>query len=143
VAVPPQPELTSFGRLSGEALRALFAARGELARLGGDALLPEHLLLALLRPQSGSAHQALLRLGASVEAIRADLESRVPRSQATSDPGDLPLSPAVLALLENAQAGQGQITSRELLASLVAAGSGLGAEALRAHGLTAEAIRGA
>ena len=140
--MPAPPELTSFGRLSGEALRTLFAARGELARLGGDALLPEHLLLALLHPQSGSAHEALQRLGVSVEAIRADVESRVPRSQATSDPGDLPLSPAVLSLLENAQ-GQGQITSRELLASLVAAGPGPGAEVLRASGLTAEAIRGA
>jgi ATP-dependent Clp protease ATP-binding subunit ClpC len=141
--MPAQPELTSFGRLSGEALRTLFAARGELARLGGDALAPEHLLLALLRPQSGSAHQALERLGVPVEAIRADVESRVPRSQATADAGDLPLSPDVLALLEDAHAGQGQITSRELLASLVAAGSGPGAEVLRAHGLTAEAIRGA
>lgn len=133
-------DLTSFGRLSGEALRALFAARGDLARLGGDVLLPEHLLLALLRPQAGSAYQALQRLGAPLEAIRAEVEEGVRRPASPHDPGDLPLSPAVLAVLEDAHAGQGQITSRDLLASLVAAGGAAG-EALRSRGLTAQAIR--
>jgi ATP-dependent Clp protease ATP-binding subunit ClpC len=136
-------DVTSFGRYSREAMKLLFAARAELARLGGDALLPEHVLLAMLKPEAGTAHAVLRTLNCPMDDLRSTIEGEVKVDNRSVDPSDLPLSPAMVAVLEHAHAGPTQIGSRELLLSLVSEGSSGAALLLRAHGITPEAVSAA
>jgi ATP-dependent Clp protease ATP-binding subunit ClpC len=136
-------DVTSFGRYSREAMKLLFAARSELARLGGDALLPEHVLLAMLKPEAGSAHAVLQALKCPFETLRAEIEDRVRVPDKSPDPSDLPLSPGMVAVLEHAHAGPAQIGSRELLLSLVSEGTNAAATALQRHGITPETVKAA
>jgi ATP-dependent Clp protease ATP-binding subunit ClpA len=138
--VTQQAQLTSFGRYSREAMKLLFAARAELGRLGGDALLPEHLVLAMLKPEAGGAFEALKAVGCPMDVVRAQIEARVPRGGATPDPGDLPLGPAMIAVLEHAHSATGQIGSRELLLSVLVEGHSTAADVLQANGVSAAAL---
>jgi ATP-dependent Clp protease ATP-binding subunit ClpC len=136
-------DVTSFGRYSREAMKLLFAARAELARLGGDALLPEHVLLAMLKPEAGSAHIVLRALNCPMDDLRSRIEGTVKVENKSVDPSDLPLSPGMVAVLEHAHAGPTQIGSRELLLSLVSEGRSAAAVLLRDHGITPEAVAAA
>ena len=133
-------QLTSFGRYSREAMKLLFAARGELARLGGDALRPEHIVLAMLKPEAGSAFDVLTTLGCPLDALRKDLEDGVRTAEMSADPSDLPLGPEMIAVLEHAHSTTGQIGSRELLASVLSEGHSTAARLLQAHGIDAAAV---
>jgi ATP-dependent Clp protease ATP-binding subunit ClpA len=141
--VDQAPEFSSFGRYSTEALRVLFAARHELARLGGAAVLPEHILLAALEPNAGSSLAALTALGLPIDALREELEGRLRTSSvSTLDPSEVPLSEGAKAVLDKAlEAAPGQIASKHLLAGLLEEGKSAAAELLRAHGVALEHIR--
>jgi ATP-dependent Clp protease ATP-binding subunit ClpA len=135
------PEFSSFGRYSTEALRVLFAARHSLARLGGEALLPEHILLALLEPASGSAFAALHEIGVPIESVRKELEGRLQGLPAVTQVGDVPLSEGAKAVLENALAVTAdQIGSQHLVSGLLLEGKSEAAALLRAHGVTVERL---
>ena len=137
------PEFSSFGRYTTEALRVLFEARHELTRLGGDAVLPEHILLAALQPSGGSSFAALTRLGIPLDELRATLEDRVRTSSPRAvDPAEVPLSEEAKAVLDKAlEATPGQIGSQHLLAGLLLEGTSSAAALLREHGATLEHLR--
>ena len=137
------PEFSSFGRYTTEALRVLFEARHELARLGGEAVLPEHILLAALQPSAGSSYAALTRLAVPLDALRATLETRVrTESPRAIDPAEVPLSDGAKAVLDRAlEAAPGQIGSQHLLAGLLLEGTSSAAALLREHGATLDHLR--
>ncbi len=132
------PMLTSFGQWSGEALRVLFGARHELARVGGQEVTPEHLLLALLAPTAGSARAALDGRGVPVLTLRQTLEDALGTQPQRTDVENAPLAPDTKAILDRAQAGEGsKVGSRAILAALIAHGSTAAARFLREHGVDA------
>ena len=137
------PEFSSFGRYTTEALRVLFEARHELARLGGEAVLPEHILLAALQPSAGSSFAALTRLGIRLDTLRETLENRVrTASPRPVDPAEIPLSDEAKTVLDKALlAAPGQIGSQHLLAGLLLEGTSAAAALLRDSGATIDQLR--
>jgi hypothetical protein len=77
-ALPPGNAAVTWDQLplTPAAKRALEAARQEAAALGHPCVGPEDLLLGLLREAEGGAAQALLALGLTAEAVRAEAAKR-------------------------------------------------------------------
>ncbi len=135
------PEFSSFGRYSTEALRVIFAARHHLARLGGEALLPEHILLALIEPASGSAFAALHSAGVPLNELRQEIEQAVKGPPVKGEVSDLPLSDGAKAVLEKSlEATPGQIASQHLIGGLLLEGQSAAAALLRRYGVTPEKV---
>ncbi|MCL1928949.1 MAG: ATP-dependent Clp protease ATP-binding subunit [Treponema sp.] len=85
-------------------------AQNEARRNNADELLPEHVIISLLREGGGTACKALLFLGIDLGEFRGNLERELPRirsenyagSTAALIPGDLPPSKRTRQMLENA-----------------------------------------
>jgi ATP-dependent Clp protease ATP-binding subunit ClpC len=80
------------------------AAQKEARRFNSEQLLPEHVIIALLREGAGIACKALMFLRIDLLEFRRALESGMPRAAPLSLPlhGDLPLSKRTKKLLETA-----------------------------------------
>src|SRR5437762_1817396 len=125
--------------------QAIFAAKREAERFGVNEIGPEHLLLALLRDPQSVAAVMLRHQGVSREALRADLEHRLPRRQA--DPGEEKrLAPAGKQVIELAydearRLNNNYIGTEHLLLGVVAEDQSLAARLLREHGAPLDGLR--
>ncbi|MDR0730398.1 MAG: ATP-dependent Clp protease ATP-binding subunit, partial [Treponema sp.] len=76
------------------------AAQKEARRFSSDQLLPEHVIIALLKEGAGIACKALMFLRIDLLEFRHTLESGIPRVVGVPVQGDLPLSKRTKRLLD-------------------------------------------
>jgi ATP-dependent Clp protease ATP-binding subunit ClpC len=112
-----------FKGLSRRAQRILtIDAQNEARRNNAEELLPEHVVISLLREGNGTACKALLFLGIDLREFRQNLEQELPRilnsgilkGTAVLLPGDLPPAKRTRQLLENA-AEEARVQGREYI----------------------------
>ncbi len=90
-------------RFTTKSREALADAQSEAERRGNPELLPEHVIVALMRQESGIAPALVQKAGVDPRALTADLEAaltRLPRVQGGSEPG---LSRRTRELLQKAE----------------------------------------
>jgi ATP-dependent Clp protease ATP-binding subunit ClpC len=101
-------------QFSETARKALELARAEAARLRHDYIGTEHILLGMVRLDSGSAVDVLTNLGIDVEELKSSVEETVPPSGGTITMGQLPLTARAKKTLEQAAAEARALRSREI-----------------------------
>jgi ATP-dependent Clp protease ATP-binding subunit ClpC len=77
-------------------------AQEEARRFSSDQLLPEHIIIALLKDGGGIACKALAFLRIDLVEFRHAIENEIPRLSGTLILGDVPPSKRAIAMLENA-----------------------------------------
>jgi len=123
-----------FERFTERARKVVVLAQGEAVRLRHDYIGTEHLLLGLLREESGVAAQVLTSLGVTLDASRGQVESIVGYGE--DDPGgQVPFTPRSkkvleLALRESMQLGHNYIGTEHILLGLVRESEGVAARVL-------------
>ena len=70
--------------------KALEFAQEEARRLQHEAIMPEHLLLGILKVGSGIAGEALARLRVDAEQLRREAEKRIPVGLTPADAATRP-----------------------------------------------------
>lgn len=90
--------------LSREAQRILsILSQEEARRLKSDKLLPEHVLLSLLKDSDGSGYHLLKRLGVNIQEMAEEIEKSVPSQNLPGmSAGEVPPSGRLRFLLESA-----------------------------------------
>jgi len=90
--------------LSREAQRILsILAQDEARRLRSDKLLPEHVILAVLKDKEGSGFHLLKKLGVNTSEMGEEIEKSIPPSDFSNMiPGEVPPSGRLRFLLESA-----------------------------------------
>jgi ATP-dependent Clp protease ATP-binding subunit ClpC len=78
------------------------AAQREARRFNSGEVLPEHVIIALLKEGAGIACKALMFLRVDLLEFRHTLESEIPRVPGNPGGGDIPPSPRIKKLLEAA-----------------------------------------
>ena len=127
-----------------ETLRLSQEAAGEL---GHGYVGTEHLLLGLMREESGTAHQVLLEAGLTDELIVAILK----RSVGAGLPGGNPaqgLTPRARRVIEIAvedagRSGSGHVGTEHLLAGILREGNNMAARILRTSGVDVKQLHSA
>ena len=127
-----------FERLSEHSKRVLVFAQHEAEEAGSSYIGTEHLLLAMFRLGSGSAHRALLYLGFDELRVRGEIEGARRKVQRRLVERVIPTSRVKrvieLAFEESVRAGSATVHSGHLLAGLAKEGEGIAAHVLKAHG---------
>jgi ATP-dependent Clp protease ATP-binding subunit ClpC len=123
-----------FERFTDEARRVLVLAQEESRVLGHDFIGTEHLLLGILRHGTGPAPEALIAIGVTLEAARAQVAQTV-RPRGTAPTGSVPFTPRAkktleLALREALQLGHDHIRTEHLLLGLLDESEGVGTRTL-------------
>jgi ATP-dependent Clp protease ATP-binding subunit ClpC len=122
------------------------AAQKEARRFSSDQLLPEHVIIALLKEGAGIACKALMFLRIDLLEFRHTLESGIPRVVGSSVQGDVPLSKRTKKLLETAseearrQGSEYLGTEHLLFAGIQEQGTAV-QEYLFRHGVDTEMLR--
>lgn len=134
-----------FGRFTRAARTVVEAAQEEAAALNHGYLGTEHLVLGLLRVESGGAAAALASIGVTFERYREDVERSVGTPQAKPS-GRIPFTPKAKEALERAVAEARGLRNRwvgteHLLLGISGAHDSLGAELLEAAGAGEAAVR--
>jgi ATP-dependent Clp protease ATP-binding subunit ClpC len=127
-----------------ETLTKIFAnAQQEARRLNQDFVGTEHLAMALLDLDDSEAGRILAQMNVESGYVRNQLQHMLPSGK---EPpvvsGNLPMSPKSQRLVTNAivtaqAAGQGKVSTRFLLAALLAEASGIVCETFRRSGADA------
>src|ERR1700730_11143134 len=74
-----------FGRFTERAQKVLALAQEEATRLGHTGVGTEHILLGMVREESGIAAKALLSLGVSAEKVQKEVEKIIGRGQSQAN----------------------------------------------------------
>ena len=132
-------------RFTERARKAVFYAQEEAGRLGQNYVMPEHLLLGLIREDDSVAARILDRIGVSRDLIRSEVERQVSRGNGGGGQ-DMQLTPAAkkvidLAYAEARDLKNNYIGGEHLLLGLIGEGEGLAARVLTGLGLTLDATR--
>jgi hypothetical protein len=133
-----------FERFTDEARRVVVLAQEEARLLGHPNIGTEHILLGLLREDTGSAARALDALGIRLQAARDRIEADAGRG--TGQPEHIPFTPEAkrtleLSLREALELGENYIGTEHILLGLVRDPGTRGAEILAELGGTADAVR--
>ncbi|HEY8864713.1 MAG TPA: Clp protease N-terminal domain-containing protein [Candidatus Dormibacteraeota bacterium] len=134
-----------FEAFSEDAKRTLNLAQEEAERLQSVYIGTEHVLLALLRLEAGSAHRALTRLDVDAGRVRRTIEGVLLR------PGDRPKPEQVIptsrvkrvieiAFAESRRMRSSHVRSGHLLMGLAIEREGIAAHVLRDVGATVDAV---
>jgi uncharacterized protein (TIGR03435 family) len=134
-----------FERFSEPARRALFFARYEASQLGSPDLDTGHLLLGLLRDDSGLTHRLLGDAGIGVADLREEVLRQVPRHSPTPESAEIPFSAGAMQTLqhaaeESAALQHDYIGTEHLLLGLLRQGGSV-ADVLTSHGLGLDRAR--
>lgn len=128
-----------LNRLNQHAQKVLALAREEALAFDHNYIGTEHLLLGLLREQSGVAALALDTLGAKLDPVRAAIEVRIGRGDhpVQEEIDFVPRARAVLSLAldEAERQGSGYVRTEHILLGLVREGGGVGADILDSLGV--------
>jgi DNA-binding transcriptional regulator YhcF (GntR family) len=129
-------------RFSDQVQQVLGQAQVEAAALGHDYVGTEHLLLALIRGDTGPATAVLRRAKVDTGAVRRELERSVRRGHVKVDRvgGELPYTSRAKKSLEytlgeSRGMRHDQIGTEHLLIGLILEEKGIAAQVLRNHGL--------
>jgi ATP-dependent Clp protease ATP-binding subunit ClpA len=133
-----------FERFTDRARRVVVLAQEEARLLGHNYIGTEHILLALVHEHEGVAANALAASGVTLETARAAVAELVPRGEGQPS-GHIPFTPGAkkvleLALRQALQLGHNYIGTEHVLLGLVQEGKGAGPRALRALGVSQEAL---
>ena len=136
---------SKFDRLTNRAKQILALAQEEAHLLGHNYIGTEHLLLGLIREESGLAAQVLEKLGVSAPEVRAAIESTIGKGQYRG-PGKIELSPRTKRVMELAfdearRLGHYYVGTEHLLLGLAREGGGIAAGILEGLGVNLEQIQ--
>ena len=134
-----------FERYDERARRTLFFSRYEASQLGSVAIEPEHVLLGILRKDSGAA-SILTDAGVQIDGLRTELEAATPFKEKLATSVEIPFSPACKHVLqyaaEEADAlGHRHIGSEHLLLGILREGKSAAAQLLDSRGMSLAAVR--
>ena len=135
-----------FGRYSDRAQRVILLAQEEARRLNFAYVSTEHLLLGLLREDSGVAARALKNLNIDLEQVRAEIEKSLGRGTQppSGEPQYTPRGKRVimdLALDEARNLGHSYVGTEHLLLGLIREGECTAARLLENMGADLERVR--
>ena len=137
-----------FEKFTDRARKVMSLAQDEARSLGQMYVGTEHLLLALIKEGDGIAAQALAKLDVTYDETLATVKQL---SQDETEPvpgGHIPFTPRTKRVLEAAYRetmthGQTYIATEHLLLGIVSEGNGRAMDALRAMGVSGDAVRNA
>ena len=131
--------------LTGELSRILRYSRDEAMRTGYYGILPEHLLLGLLRQRENDACRVLEAMGIDTAMIKREVDARISRGWSVpfAEQDNITLAPEgnnalSLAVARARSEGLSEASSLHLLRSLLSSGSAVLETVLRECGLDAE-----
>lgn len=132
-------------RLSDAGRRVVASAQFEARRLSHERVGTEHLLLGLLGQPPADGSEALLAMGATLEAARDKVAEAVPASQQPLGPSELPLSARAARALERAsrfslQQREATVGTDQVLLGILDV-EGLACQVLRRLGVDPTALR--
>jgi len=132
-------------RFTQKARKVLTLAQEEAERMSHNYIGTEHLLLGLLREESGVAAQVLRRLGVQPQRL-SDMIQRITGTGRRTSQSKLDLTPRTkrvieLAVEEAHKLGHHYIGTEHLLLGLARQGDGVGIDILRQMGISPEQIR--
>src|SRR5438094_3231375 len=135
-----------FDRFNDRAKRVLALAQDEAIRFNHNYIGTEHLLLGLVREGEGVAARALDSLGVELSKVRTAVEFTIGRSDSTTSPSEITLSPRTkkvieLAIDEARKLGHSHVGTEHLLLGLVREGEGIASGVLESMGISLEALR--
>jgi ATP-dependent Clp protease ATP-binding subunit ClpC len=135
-----------FERFTDSARQVIVLSQNESRSLAHDYIGTEHILLGLLREQSGLAAAVLESLDISFEGVRAQVEHIVGKGDATEATGQIPFTPRAkktldLALREALSLGHDYVGTEHILLGLGQEREGVAFSILRHFGADAETIR--
>jgi len=128
-----------------DADRALELARVEARQLGHDFVGTEHLLLGLLRTDSGPVREVMASAGLRTEAVRTEVAKMVTPQPPNPGRANLPLTPRAqkslaLAAAEAASLHHRHVSPAHLLLGLLRERQGVAGLVLRNFGLNAQPL---
>jgi ATP-dependent Clp protease ATP-binding subunit ClpC len=134
-----------FERFTDRARRVVVQAQQEAAQRGHNYIGTEHLLLGILHDADSVAAQALHALNADSDVLREDVDTTIPRGDATPS-GHIPFTPRAKKILElslrECQAlRHDYIGTEHILLALLREGDGVAAQVLTRNGVTYELAR--
>jgi ATP-dependent Clp protease ATP-binding subunit ClpC len=136
-----------FERFTDDARRVVVYAQEEARRLNHDRIGAGHLLLGLIGAGPGVAGvRVLARLEATPEALRNEVEARIPPSDDPGPGGHIPFTPQAkkvleLSLREAIGLGHRHIGTEHILLGMARQREGVAADVLRAKGVEYDQIR--
>lgn len=141
-APDPHKALINF---TPKAQQVLALAREEAARLNHNFVGTEHLLLGLIKLESGIAATALLNMGVTVEDVRRGIENYIAAADKTVS-GRSPYTPRVkkalaLASKESRALKHKYVGTEHILLGLLREGDGVAARVLKNLGVDIEGLR--
>ncbi len=121
-------------------------AQDEAKRFHSDQLLPEHIMLALLKEGGGLGYKALERLTIDPSKMQSELENSIPRKRGGVILGDVPPSPRGRKVLEDSaeearNLGHEYIGTEHLLLACGREPEGETAKFLSKHDVTIDMLR--
>jgi ATP-dependent Clp protease ATP-binding subunit ClpC len=134
-----------FEKYTEKARRVIFFARYEVSEHGSFSIEPEHLLLGLLR-EDKSLLSRLLPAEVPIEALRAQIESRIDKGEKISTSIEIPLSEESKRVLqyaaeESKDLSHMHIGTEHLLLGLLHAQGSLAAGVLQENGMNYSDVR--
>jgi ATP-dependent Clp protease ATP-binding subunit ClpA len=134
-----------FERFTDRARRVVVQAQEEASERGHNYIGTEHLLLGILHDAESVAAEALHALNADFDALREDVDTTIPRGDATPS-GHIPFTPRAkkileLALRECHSLRHDYIGTEHMLLALVREGDGVGARVLAQRGIGYKQVR--
>jgi hypothetical protein len=134
-----------FERFTEKARRVVFFARYEASQYGSHSIETEHMLLGLLREDSGLRMRLLSQPGA-IESIRKELDSKIPRRERIATLVEVPISSECkqalnLAVEEAEQLGRAHVGTEHLILGLLHVEKCVAATILAAHKITLAGFR--
>src|ERR1700722_4109761 len=135
-----------FERFPDRARRVIVLAQDEARGLNHNWIGTEHLLIALIRENSGVGARALESLDISLDAARQQVESIIGRGQQPVGDGHIPFTPRAkkvleLSLLEALQLSHDYIGTEHILLGLIREGDGVAAQVLVKLGADLNRVR--
>jgi ATP-dependent Clp protease ATP-binding subunit ClpC len=135
-----------FERFTERARRVIILARTEAEKRQHEYLGTEHLLLGIIKEQSGVAVSVLQNMGISVRQLESELEARMPPSENVLTLGEIPFSPRAKKILELAVEearllGQSYIGTEHLLLGILKEDSSTSASVLKSLGVNLSMLR--
>ena len=121
-------------------------AQEEAKRFHSDQLLPEHIILALLKDGEGVAVKALLRIKVDVSEMQAEIEKSLPKGKGGLILGDVPPSKRGQKILEDSaeearNMGHEYIGTEHLLLAAVKEQGSIVARYLARYNITSNGLR--
>ncbi|MBQ3340029.1 MAG: hypothetical protein IJG82_10645 [Atopobiaceae bacterium] len=137
-----------FEKFTDKARKVMSIAQDEARNLGQMYVGTGHLLLALIKEGEGIAAQALAKLDVTYEETLHTIKELSTEETEPVPGGHIPFTPRAKRVLEGAYRetmthGQTYIATEHLLLGIVAEGNGRAMDALRALGLSGDAVRNA